>query len=342
MARPSIREPFRFCFFNVSFCLALRLLKAVNMAVRMVVAVTDQDWFDYLRQQPDLTEINFWSPSPRPFQALQAGELFLFKLHAPINLIVGGGIFAFANIMPLALAWEAFGTANGAQNLAEMRTRILHYRHLEDDKAPIEIGCRILTQPFFLPESRWIKPPPSWSQNIVSFRGYSTDDSEGLALWEAISDARVSSEPIRPGPGMSEPLPPLPRFGEPTLIRPRLGQGAFRLLVTDLYDRRCAITRERTLPALEAAHIKPYGEGGEHVASNGILMRRDVHSLFDAGYVTVTPDYRFEVSKRIREEFENGRDYYALNGKNLVLPKHTESQPDLSALEWHNQKRFLG
>src|SRR5258706_5120751 len=95
-------------------------------------------------------------------------------------------------------------------------------------------------------------------------------------------------------------------LGEPHLIRPRLGQGAFRVLVTDIYRRRCAVTQERTLPALEAAHIRPYGDGGTHEARNGLLLRRDIHSLFDAGYVTVTPDLRFEVSRRIREEFENG------------------------------------
>jgi putative restriction endonuclease len=105
------------------------------------------------------------------------------------------------------------------------------------------------------------------------------------------------------------------RYGEPTLIRPRLGQGLFRVAVTDAYSRRCAVTRERTLPVLEAAHIKPFAAGGDHEVANGLLLRRDLHVLFDRGYVTVTPDYRFEVSRRIREEFENGRDYYVLHGK---------------------------
>ena len=75
------------------------------------------------------------------------------------------------------------------------------------------------------------------------------------------------------------------------------------------------MTRERTLPALEAAHIRPYGASGAHEARNGLLLRRDIHSLFDAGYVTVTPDLHFEVSRRIKEEFENGREYYALHGR---------------------------
>ncbi len=309
----------------------------MDTAVRLVVAVTDRDWFEHLRRQPNIAEVNFWSPSPKSFRALQPGELFLFKLHAPVNMIVGGGIFASSTVMPLGLAWEAFGEANGVINLAEMRTRILRYRRLDaDSRGPIEIGCRILTQPFFLPEDRWIAPPASWSPNIVSLRGYSTDDAEGLALWDAVQNATQEVSVI---PGFSEAPD---RYGKPTLIKPRLGQGAFRMIVTDLYSRKCAVTGEKTLPALEAAHIRPYADGGEHSPANGILMRRDLHSLFDAGYVTVTPDYRFEVSRRIREEFDNGRHYYSLHGSKLAIPEKPNLRPDPNALQWHNGERFLG
>jgi putative restriction endonuclease len=130
------------------------------------------------------------------------------------------------------------------------------------------------------------------------------------------------------------------RFGKPQLIEPRLGQGAFRILVTDIYDRRCAVTQERTLPALEAAHIRPYSDGGRHEASNGLLLRRDIHALFDAGYVTVTPKLHFEVSPRIREEFENGRHYYALHGQRIRTPEVRGQHPDPAALIWHNNHCF--
>lgn len=309
------------------------------MAVRMVVAVTDRDWFDCLRRHPDLTEVNFWYPSPISFKALQEGELLFFKLHAPANKIAGWGVYDRAYNLPLPIAWDTFGIANGAANLAELRTRILRYRHIEDEKAAVEIGCLILTQPIFLPEDLWFPPPASWSPHIQRFRGYSTEDAEGQALWERfISGSEATNASLL----KSELSEAAARYGDPVLIRPRRGQGAFRLLVTEIYGRRCAITRERTLPALEAAHIRPYAEGGQHIGSNGILMRRDVHSLFDAGYVTVTPNYRFEVSKRIREEFENGRDYYALHGSPVTVPERSELHPDKEALEWHNQKLFLG
>ena len=103
-----------------------------------------------LRRQSDLSEVNFGAPSAANFRALQAGELFLFKLHAPRNVIVGGGIFAYANALPCSLAWEAFGETNGARSAQEMRTRIAKYRRADpDDRSDFAIGCRILNQPFF-------------------------------------------------------------------------------------------------------------------------------------------------------------------------------------------------
>ncbi|MDP2409198.1 MAG: HNH endonuclease [Pseudolabrys sp.] len=309
------------------------------MAVRLILAVTDGDWFDQLRLRPELSEVNFWSPSDSPFRALQPGELFLFKLHSPNNFIVGGGVFAHANSMPCSLAWEAFKDSNGARSQSEMRARIAKYRKAKpDDREDFVIGCRILTQPFFFERERWIPAPKSFALNTVTFKGYTTADSEGLTLWESVQDA-LTSNPVMPA-GISDVVQS--RYGEPVLVRPRLGQGAFRVLVTDNYMRRCAVTGERTLPALDAAHIKPFSEGGSHEASNGILMRRDIHSLFDSGYVTVSPDMKFEVSKKIREEFENGRHYYALHGTDIVLPKDIQRRPDRSALIWHNENAFKG
>ena len=131
------------------------------------------------------------------------------------------------------------------------------------------------------------------------------------------------------------------RYGREYLTRGRLGQGGFRVLVTDAYQRRCAITGEKTLPVLEAAHIRPYAEAGPHRIDNGILLRSDLHKLFDLGYVTVTPELRVEVSSRLKEEWENGREYYAYHGKELrVQPGDVAARPSRDFLGWHNQARF--
>lgn len=306
------------------------------MGINLVIAVTDGDWFEMLRRHPNLSEVNFWAPSSANFRALQPGEMFLFKLHAPRNVIVGGGIFAYSNALPCSLAWEAFREANGARSAQEMRSRIARYRRADPtDRSDFEVGCRILTQPFFFEERDWIPVPVSWSPNIVSFKTYNTGDAEGLALWDTVKE-RLGRSLVS---GMAEEAA---RFGEPHLIRPRLGQGAFRVLVTDIYRRRCVVTHERTLPALEAAHIRPYGDGGAHEARNGLLLRRDIHSLFDAGYVTVTPDLQFEVSRRIREEFDNGKHYYALHGHKIEPPSDVGHRPNPDALTWHNEHCFRG
>ena len=306
------------------------------MGIRIVVAVTDGHWFDFLRRRPGLGEVNFWSPSARSFRALRPGELFLFKLKAPVNMIAGGGIYTHSSTMPLSLAWEAFGEANGAGSLKEARANILGNRKAGPETAgDFPIGCRILTHPFFFETQQWMPPPESFSPNIVTFKSFDTDDAEGRALWHQVSQ-RMNwfAGSARPGEVV--------RFGKPQIIEPRLGQGAFRLVVTDAYRRSCAVTGERTLPVLDAAHIHPYSEGGPHRVSNGLLLRRDLHKLFDDGYVTVSPDLRFEVSQRIRDDYENGRVYYALQGREIRVPVDPRQRPDDSALVWHNENRYLG
>ena len=311
------------------------------MPVKLVVALTDPEWFQYLRGKPDLDEVNFWAPSPRSFRALTPGEFFLFRLHAPYRTVVGGGIFARAETLPCWLAWDAFQEANGAASLVQMRSRIARYRtEPSDGRADFLIGYRILTQPFFLDETDWFEPP-NWPPHFQGFKTYSTDTSEGLILWEtARSHLKRTASSAPHFPGASES--PASGWDAPTLIQPRLGQGAFRIVVTDNYQRRCAVTGERTLPALDAAHIRPYSEHGEHEPTNGLLLRRDIHSLFDRGYVTVTPTHHFEVSRRIRDEFENGRDYYAMHGRSVQVPQRPDQKPDPQALTWHNENRFLG
>ena len=95
--------------------------------------------------------------------------------------------------------------------------------------------------------------------------------------------------------------------------------------------------RASALPVLEAAHIKPYGSGGPHEPENGLLLRSDLHALFDQGYVTVDANqFRVVVSNRIREEFENGRDYYQLHGRAIRLPRESNSGPSREYLSFHN------
>jgi putative restriction endonuclease len=305
--------------------------------VRAFVGVTDGDWYELLAAQAHLDEVNFWQPGGnRVFRVLEPGELFLFKLHSPQNFVVGGGVFAHASILPISLAWDAFGIANGASTLLEMRDRVDKYRRRAGDRTEdYSVGCILLEEPFFLPRERWVPVPEDFSRNIVQGKTYDLEREPGATLWRSLQESIASAR----APMVAEEEQ---RYGSPQLVAPRLGQGSFRVLVTDVYERRCAVTGERTLPVLEAAHIQPYAAGGRHSIRNGLLLRSDLHTLFDRGYVTVTPEAHLEVSRRIRERFENGHEYYALHGRDLRLPKQPDSRPAPDLLRWHNENVFLG
>jgi HNH endonuclease len=193
-----------------------------------------------------------------------------------------------------------------------MRSRIARYRRVQPSPfEDYEIGCILLQSPFFFPEDEWI-PASDWAPNIVQGRSYETAYGVGASIWQQVEDRLKFCWPSL-APTL-EVANELPRFSTPQVILPRLGQGSFRVIVTDAYKRRCAFTTSPILHVLEAAHIRPYGENGSHAVTNGILLRQDVHTLFDRGYITVTPEYRFEVSRRIKEEFDNGREYYSGHG----------------------------
>jgi putative restriction endonuclease len=130
------------------------------------------------------------------------------------------------------------------------------------------------------------------------------------------------------------------RFGQSQIIRPRLGQRSFRLAVLDAYGNACSVTGEHSLPVLDAAHIRPYALGGGHELPNGLPFRRDLHRLFDLGYVTVRPDRRFIVSPRLREDFANGHSYYPLDGKPVADPRDNQARPSPGLLEWHYEEVF--
>jgi len=314
--------------------------------MRFYVGVTDNAWYKFLAERrPD--EVNFWQPSDtRGFRTIEPGAPFLFKLHSPLNYIVGGGFFVRHSILPLSFAWKAFGEKNGAPLFGAFAQSIQSYRARmgRDYQPDPKIGCIILGEPFFLEEADWIQVPADWSPNIVQGKTYDTAEPHGARLWEQVRGAMM----LAAGRDAAKSELPLvaeesARYGNQYLVRPRLGQGGFRVLVTEAYQRRCAVTGERVLPVLEAAHIRPYRESGPHRVDNGILLRADLHALFDQGYITVTPDMHVEVSHRIHDDFDNGKEYLAMHGRRLVaLPAQKLEWPSEEFVRWHNEQRYLG
>jgi putative restriction endonuclease len=304
------------------------------------VAITDEGWYRFLAAHPEVSELNFWTPSARrTFQAPPFSPFF-FKLRAPHKAICGFAYFAQFSRLPDWFAWESFALGNGCASFAEMHARIAHIRariRYDERTGSDEIGCIQLVSATFFPPDDWVPQPADWHPRMQTPMKYNLTAGEGLRIWEAcLVRAGGAATPIlttaeRPA-----------RYGDPRLVHLRLGQGTFRVAVLDAYGRACAATGEHSLPALEAAHIRSYADDGPHEVRNGLLLRADLHRLFDTGYVTVTPALRLEVSARLREDYHNGHSYYPLHGREMQLPELAAHRPEPEFLRWHNDHKFRG
>jgi len=311
------------------------------------LGLTDPDWYSYLSAQPRVDEVNFWQPhGGRTFRALRRGELFFFKLRAPLKAIAGFGFFERFEILPAWLAWDCFREMNGAPDFESFIERIIRLRGGDTRSTragDFQIGCVMVSAPVFFSQTEWVSPPTDWAKTgIQQGKTYDLNSGEGRRILdESLARARgrgrywniETSQLIAEESG---------RYGSFMNVRPRLGQGLFSLAVREAYRGACAVTHEHSGPVLEAAHILPYGRGGEHRVDNGLLLRRDLHRLFDLGYVTVSTDYIFHVGDSLRDEFDNGRSYYGLSGSKITVPAHQTLRPGKEFLEWHGQEVFRG
>lgn len=297
--------------------------------------MTDDDWYQFLAARPELMEVNFWRPGGgREFHAIGVGEPFFFKTHYPHNRVVGGGFYSDFAPMRLSEAWELFREANGAASPELMRARIAHYRRapIGPNDDPV-IGCVFIRDVRFFPSDATVDPPPGFAPNIVQGKGYELSEPAVSSYFEQLLQLLLGgtieldfSQPWHRGG---------PVFGDPRLAPYRLGQRSFQAVVLNAYHSRCAITGTKIRPVLEAAHIRPVTAGGEHRLDNGLLLRSDVHTLFDRGYLGVDPAYRLRVSPRLREDFGNGDRFYAQAGRVVALPERRADRPQREFLEWH-------
>lgn len=316
-------------------------------AGRGFVGLTDPDWYSFLSAQPQIDEVNFWQPhGNRAFRALRPNEPFFFKLRAPLKAIAGFGFFQRFESLPAWRAWECFGQMNGAPDFDSMVDRITRLRGEPSPRSgDFLIGCIMIAAPVFFRPEEWVFPPTDWAKTGIQQGKLYPDLSSGEGnriLRECMERAsaglhywNVEAQPH----GVAEDSP---RYGAPVEVRPRFGQGLFSFAVRDAYKGACAITHEHSMPVLEAAHIQPYGRGGEHRVDNGLLLRSDLHKLYDHGYVTVTPDYVFRVGDSLRDEFHNGHSYYSLDGSRIMVPEASQLRPNRDLLEWQHQEIFRG
>jgi putative restriction endonuclease len=318
------------------------------MNIAPYIAVTDIEWFEFVRRLADerrrVDELNFWNPSGRPLKNFGPGEPVFLRLKSPRNAIVGYGFFAHFTQLRIDEAWACFQEKNGASSLLELCAAIGRYRP-EGVSAVYhnlpEIGCTILRDAVLWPPSRWI----SWGQD----QGWHPSQMRGATERDPRRADRLLGEILRdhqePPPELVRPFK-IQEVDERKLVDSqavrREGQGTFRAVLLDAYGRRCSITGERTEPVLDAAHIQPYlGPESNHV-QNGLLLTKEFHKLFDLGYVGVTPAYEVRISHRLRDDWDNGRRYYEYDRRRLItVPDDPRHRPSPGALQWHFERKFL-
>lgn len=173
-------------------------------------------------------------------------------------------------------------------------------------------------------------PPPGWAANIVQG---STFDMERLDLQPYFD--RLMARMIE-GPAAVDVTwhRDGPVYGDRRLVSQRLGQRAFQGVVLSAYSYRCAVTGDKIRPVLQAAHIRPLPPGGEHRLDNGLLLRSDVHTLFDRGYVGVDTTYHLMVSPRLRQEFGNGEEFYSRAAAKEPIAVPTKRETDRIGSSW--------
>lgn len=119
-----------------------------------------------------------------------------------------------------------------------------------------------------------------------------------------------------------------------TEIVRRRGQPAFRRALMSAYEGGCAITGCTLSAVLEAAHIYPYEGEHTNVVSNGLLLRADIHTLFDLGLIVIDSQ---SMTVQISVELQ-GTEYEALQGKPLRQTKNDFDQASAQSLDWHRSQ----
>lgn len=115
----------------------------------------------------------------------------------------------------------------------------------------------------------------------------------------------------------------------PVSLRLRRGQQAFRKKLLRIYGNRCAITGCKVAALLEAAHVKTYADDGAYAAKNGLILRSDLHTLFDVGLLSIDPvTWSVHIDAAVMD-----KEYRKLNGRKVFVPSDRRHRLSRKALK---------
>ena len=296
----------------------------------IAIAPTDRDWYRLLRDDETVSEVNFWTPTPWNLRRLAPGDRFYFLVKGETPRRIGGyGEFAAYENLTVGDAWNRFGRGNGVNNLAEFGARIEKYAGARSTSfipsSNPEIGCIILRRPIFFDDADAFTPESyglSFPNQVVKVK-----------YFEVGEIPHRSSLPPESSPFVLVALSQTAVKSTPR--KDRRGQQEFRELAIRAYGGTCCITGETCKEALEAAHIQSYISPESNHVQNALLLRSDLHKLFDNGLIAIDKQYRLRISPHV-----SSTAYRGLNGRAITLPTLASNRPSTDALTFHRNTVF--
>jgi putative restriction endonuclease len=288
------------------------------------ISPTDNNWFKFLKDNDFNSFINFWTPTPWNIKKLKPGDKWYFLLKSPIREIGGfGEFFEYKNLTAFE-AWRLYGHKNGATDLQQFINSIQLYIDKNSNKFggtkidinTYEIGCIILNNCQFWDFEDYKKAEDHeivFGKQVVKYKYFNQYDPFKINEQESNNDFNILREP---------------RENYKREINQRKGQSKFKGHVLKSYKNRCCITGETCPELLEAAHLQKYINNQSNHIQNGILLRVDIHRLFDNDLLFIDQNYVIHISSLIENPI-----YKQYHGCKMSLPNDLDDFPSKKSLE---------
>ena len=281
------------------------------MIETFIAAITNRDWFDYQKSHGFIDRINFWTPTRWRYKDLRPGVKMVFKLKGSGDFAGGYGIIQEYKYQSLEETWNEFGRRNGFDN----KTSFLEGLCKTKSGISLKCGCIVLSDVVF-----WDKEVKLSDYNL-EFKTRGTQTGKTYTCSFPFSNLDIQTETF-------SLVQSSEKKKRTQSVTDRDGQGEFHAKISRTYHHKCCISGEEAPELLQAAHIQDYINKESNHVQNGLLLRIDLHKLFDNGLLYIDDHYVVHISPLVKSE-----DYRKYDGKILTLPKQKSDWPSLNALQ---------
>lgn len=278
-----------------------------------IIAVTDPNWFNFLKNNDLHSNVNFWQPTYQRLNRINEGDRVYFKIKGE-RIIAGYGEFVEQRELTVNEAWRDFGQRNGCEIKKDFINIINQKLHQHSQRIANErrIGSIVLNNCVYL-DTFIVINDTVWNPRATkSFRYMKDGEKHPVTKRERITDFQLVKGP---------------RTQKTTTTNTRSGQSDFSSRIRRAYNNTCCISGETIPELLEAAHIQEYKSKDSQHVQNGLLLRVDLHRLYDSGLIFINDKYEIQVSSKL-----NGTIYEIYRNRSINYHKDKRYKPSKDAL----------